>query len=105
MPSEDDINQIGQDFIDLLKRNAAEVGLELKGDLQAIADYAAARAQHLSESVGEPGFDEALVAERDNVILFSASTAIDRADAVDARILGLVEGALAMGARALALVA
>ncbi len=95
--------QIVEDFIALLKQHAAEVGQELKGDLEAVKAYAAERMAHLSAIVGQPGFAMALRAERDNVGLKAVSAAVARADAVDARVLSLIEGALAIGARALAL--
>lgn len=96
------LNQLGQEFVELLRQNAIEAGRELTSDLTEVKDYAAARMQHLSTIVGEPGFREALIAERDNVALKAAGRAINRADAFDARILGVVEGALAIGSRALA---
>lgn len=98
----DTLSQLGQEFIDLLKNNAVEAGRELTSDLNDVKDYAAARMQHLSTIISEPGFREALVAERDNVALKAAGRAIDRADAFDARLLSITEGALAIGSRALA---
>lgn len=94
-------NTLGQEFLELLTQNAVEAGRELTSDLNEISDYAAARMQHLSTLVGQPGWREALVAERDNVALKAAGRAIDRGDAFDSRILSITEGALAIGARAL----
>lgn len=97
----DTMNQLGQEFVELLRTNAVESGRELVTDLNEVKDYAAARMQHLSAIIAQQGFREALVAERDNVALKAAGRAINRADAFDARILAITEGALAIGARAL----
>ena len=93
---------LADDFVQLLKDNAVEAGRELSSDLTAVSDYAAARLAHLSTVVREPGFREALLAERDNVALKAAGRAVDRADSFDAKLLGLIEGSLSLGARALA---
>jgi len=98
----DTMNQLGQEFVELLRTNAVESGRELITDLNEVKDYAAARMAHLSTIVAQPGFREALIAERDNVALKAAGRAINRADAFDARILAITEGALAIGSRALA---
>lgn len=92
---------ISREFVDLLRRNAVEAGKELASDIDSVRVYAAERLTHLSRIVGEPGFEEALAAERDAVALRAAGHAINRADAFDARILGVVEGTLALGARVL----
>lgn len=101
---EDSLKQLANDLVELLKQNAVEAGRELVGDLNTVKDYAATRMQHLSTIVAEPGFREALIAERDNVVLKAAGRAIDRGDAFDARLVGIAEGALAIGAKALAAV-
>ncbi len=96
-------DQIAEEFIALLKQHAQEIGQELKGDLEAVKQYAAERISHLSTIVGQAGFIEALKAERDSIALRAASAAVGRADAIDARVLSFIQGALAIGARALTL--
>lgn len=99
------LKDIAQEFVDLLKTNAVEAGKNLADDLNAVRDYAATRMAHLSTIAAEPGFRQALIAERDNVALMAAGRAIDEGDAFDARLVGIVEGALAVGAKALATLA
>jgi hypothetical protein len=97
--------EIGEEFVGLLRENAIEAGRELASDLGEVRDYVAARMAHLSRTSAEPGFREALVAERDSIAMKAAGRAIDRADAFDARILGLVEGVILVGSKALAAIA
>ena len=74
----------------------------VKTDTAEVAVYMAQRAAHLAAAVDEPGFHEAVVAERDNVALKVGITASRNARAIDARILGLIEGGLSMGAALIA---
>lgn len=89
---------------DLLEESAKELGLEIKGGAQALAVYAAERTSYLSLLVGQPGFEQAVVAERANVALRAGIAAIDTADAAQSRFLGVIQGALSIGAKALAAV-
>lgn len=87
---------------DLLKANALAEGAELKGDLQAAELYTANTIlPQLSLALAQPGYQEALVAARDDVALKYAGLAVDAADALDARIVGIVQGALGIASRAL----
>lgn len=99
------LKSIAQEFVDLLKTNAVEAGKNLADDLNAVREYAAARMAHLSTIAAEPGFRQALIAERDSLALMAAGRAIDEGDAFDARLIGIVEGALAIGSKALAALA
>lgn len=96
------MDTIGGDFLDLVVNAAKETGVELATDASEIAAYAADRSRHLSSIVGQEGFREALIAERDNVALKAGIAAVDAAEAADRRILGVLEGGLSLGARALA---
>lgn len=89
---------------DLLKNSAEELGLEIKGGAKALAAYAAERTSYLSLLVGQPGFEQAVVAERANVALRAGILAIDTADAAQSRFIGVIQGALSIGAKALAAV-
>lgn len=93
---------IADEFVDLLRRHGKEVGEDLVSDLNAVAEYAAQRVDHLSRCASEPGFREALIAERDNVAMRAALRTVARADDLDARILAITETALQIGARVLA---
>ena len=96
---------MSQTFTDKLRDAIAaslrETGGSLKTSSAEVAAYAATRAAHLATISNEPGFDEALIAERDNVLAFAGVSAVRNADAVDARIIGLIHGALAVGVAAL----
>lgn len=99
----DTFEQLGEDFLALVTTQAQEIGVELTDDLQGAAQFASERAAHLSTIVGEPGFSEALTAERDAVALRVTSAAIDRADALDQRFQAFIAQVLQFGARALAI--
>jgi len=89
-----------QSFQRVLQDALRETGMQLKQSAVDVAVYAAGRAAHLTTIVGQPGFDEALRAERDNVVLFAGVSAVRTADAADQRIVGLIWGALAIAAAA-----
>lgn len=91
-----------QDLFDLLESAVAETGRELGDSLESIRTYAAEQMAQLALGVGQPGFQEAVQAARDNVALRAALDLTANADAADARIVGILQGALAIGARALA---
>lgn len=95
------LEEIGDEFVGLLKEYAVESGKELTNDLKEVRDYVASRMPHIAAAVGEKGFAEALKAERDNIALVAAGRAIDRGDAFDARILGLAEGVVLVASKAL----
>jgi hypothetical protein len=95
-----------QDFADtfkeLLEKTVRETATELKVGAAELALYASERAAHLSSIVGQPGFNAAVQAERDNVAIKGAIKLQDQATRADERFLGLIHGALAFGASALA---
>ncbi len=93
---------VAEDIIGLIRQNAVEAGVDLAESLTEATAYAAERAEHLASIVGEIGFEEAVQAERDSVLLRATSDAIQSADQIDARLLGIVEGAMTLGARAIA---
>jgi len=76
------------------------VGAEEKR--QALATYAAERADHLSLLVAEPGFEEAVKAEADNVALEAGILAAELGDEINRGIVAAIGGALGLVARALA---
>lgn len=96
MPTDDKFKDATTAFLEMLKQHGKELGEELKGDLTSVQDYVAARMANLSIAVAEPGFPEVLKAERDNVALKVASRSVMRADALDARLLAFISGALSM---------
>jgi len=92
---------IADDLKQLLESNLAEFNADSRVNLNVLTVYAAERAAHLSTLVGQPGFEEAVRAERDNVVLRAGIAATDAADAVDQRTIGIIHGVLLTGAKAL----
>ena len=92
---------IGKELVDLLKDELELTGRCLKGGGLNLSRYVADRAKHLSKIIGQPGFDLALEAERDNVMAKATMQLVDEADAADARLLNLLLGALTLAARLL----
>lgn len=99
------MSQVSDDIRTILDDAVQETGRSLARATADVAGYASERAAHLERAVGQPGFAEAVRAERDAVALYAGLAAVGEADAIDDRILGIVQGALALGARALRLAA
>jgi hypothetical protein len=93
---------IGEALAELLKQHAEETSTSIKGDLQQIAAYANQRLAHLRSIVNEPGYRRAVIAERDSIALQAAGRAIDQADAADARLVGIIDGAISIAIGAIA---
>lgn len=87
---------------DLMEDAACELGWELPNNLHEVTLYAAERTAFLSTLVGQPGFGEATRAERDSVALKAGIKVVAAADAMDARVVGIIQGVLVLGAKALA---
>jgi len=83
------------------KANLQELLEGTKAASNEIAIYATEQAVKLSQLVDQPGYAEAVIAARDSIALRAGIAASDTADASDSRILGILEGALFMGAKAL----
>lgn len=75
-----------------------ELGAEMKGSAQVVAAYAAERAAFLSTLMGQPGYEEAVLAERDSVAIRAGIATAAQADAVEQRMLGVLQGILQVGA-------
>lgn len=93
--------KIAEQFKSLLESTADRLGIVLddgRGDVKA---YARKRMLFLASILGEPGFDLALLAERDNVAMFLGIAAADIGDAADVELRGVILGALSIGAKAL----
>lgn len=93
---------IAEQFKSLIETTADRLGIELSSKAQAVRDYARSRMLFLASIVDEPGFDLALLAERDNVAMFIGISAAQAGDAADVELRGVILGALSIGAKALA---
>ncbi len=67
-----------------------------------VADYAVEQSEQLVPLVADAGFMLAVTAAAQNVLMRAGLKLTAQADAADARFVGLLEGALAIGTRALA---
>ncbi len=104
MDIEDAKSLLGCDVIDNIATEAEAIGVSLKDCLQDAAIYAAERVEVLSAAMSEPGFELALKAERDNIALKVAISAVERADEIDARILAVTRSSLVLAARGLKII-
>lgn len=79
-----------------------DLGVGAEAARAELAEYAAERAAHLSAIVNEPGFPEAVRAERDNVALKAGILAAEVGDEVNQGLLAALAGGLGFAARAIA---
>lgn len=87
-------NSIVDDITAILKPALADTARDLQVTAHDVAVYTAQRARHLSNSHGEPGWEEALAVEKQNVALMAGIQTVEAADAADARVLGIIDGVL-----------
>jgi len=73
---------------------AEQTGRSLGNDAKVIGAYAAQRAAVLATLVDQPGFEDAVLAERDNVVIKAGIAATKRGDAIDQRLIGIIQGTL-----------
>lgn len=105
MASSEALKALGDEIVAQIKQEAAALGVRLTDDLEGVSAYAAERADHLSLAIGEPGFEAALKAERNNVAIMASIAAVSRADQIDRSLLTVAQGGLALAARAIRLLA
>jgi len=96
------MTDVTNDLKALFQDAITETGASLQQGAAELAAYAAERAAHLATLVDDPGFQEAVRAERDAVALKAGIAVVQQADATDARILGVIHGGLALAARLIA---
>ena len=93
---------ISEQFVAVLRDAIWETGRDFHADMAGVQRYAAERMAHLATiPADDPHYLEAVRAERDSVALRAAINVTRSADGADAYILGVIGGALALGARAL----
>ena len=94
--------ELQEDFKSLIRGVIERSGASLTNSAADVAEYAAGRSAYLATLVGQPGFEEAVVAERQSVMLHAGIAAVNEADQIDAALAGVIEGALGMASRSLA---
>ena len=91
-------NPIADEFLALLKKALTDTGADLADTPDAIVAFMAERAAHLSAIVNEPGFSQAVVAERNRVALRAGLEVSDDAAPLNGRLMELIAGALRVAA-------
>lgn len=91
-----------QELKNVLDAAIKETGVAVKADSAELAAYAAQRAAILATLIGQPGYELAVIAERDNVVLKAGIAAVGQADAAQARLIGVIQGALGISAQIIA---
>ena len=84
----------GKRIEDVLRDALKETGQDLSSAGTELRLYAAERTAHLSLLAGQPGFSLAAQAEAQNIAMKAAQLAVVKADAIDARVVSVVQGAL-----------
>ena len=92
---------LAQEFERILRDTSTRLGVDLKENLDEVRSYAAEQMIALSLAVDEPGYAEVLVAAGTNVALMAVAAGVESADVLDRELVGTINGALAIGARAL----
>lgn len=94
--------ELKEELKQLLESAIKETGGNLAVSSKELANYMSERAAHLSTIVGQTGFHMAVIAERDSVALRAGLNATNFGDGVTQRLVGLLQGALALAAKLLA---
>lgn len=94
----DDNIDMGQQFFDTLLEPLKALGIDLGDHGASIKTFAAESMAKLATLAGQAGYEMAVEAERDSVLAKAGIQLAKAADGADAKALGLVEGALRMGA-------
>ena len=87
------------EVLNLLEEAANELGKEI--DVDAVAQAIKDQGRLLAKAIKEPGYRRALKSARNIVALAGGIDIVEAADAADARLLGIIEGALGITARIL----
>lgn len=87
------------EFMELINGVIDETGRTIGLSKDQLKIEAANQLGMLALAVGEPGYDRAVLASRDNMALSMGLAAVGEADAVDARILGVLQGGLFLAAK------
>lgn len=87
------------ELVDLVKSSAQELGKEV--DIEAVRKAAQEQARLLAKAIGEPGYRRALKSARNIVAMAGGIDIVEAADAADAKLSGVIEGALGITARIL----
>jgi len=82
------------DFKDLLEDALEETGVQLKLSADELAVEVALGARALALSIDEPGFPRIVRSVRNVIALKAGIEAMENADALESRIVGIIQGTL-----------
>lgn len=85
---------MSNDLLVILSDAARRLEIDLKGDATALRHLTATLILDLSAAVGQPGYDEALVASRNILALELGIQAAEIGDLADAEMRGIIIGLL-----------
>jgi hypothetical protein len=78
-----------------------DTGASLGTDAKELADLAAKLSKTLAKSRGKSGWDIGFAAAVDVMAMEAGIASVNQADALDARLLGMIDAALRLGSKAL----
>ena len=92
---------VGSEIVNLFIDAATEVGYDIRHGTEELRRYTAERTAILASLVGQAGYVQAVEAEAHNVAVKAALRLDTEAKAGDAKLLGILVGALSIGAKIL----
>lgn len=87
------------ELVSLIKDAAGEMGKEV--NLDALKLVAKDNARLLAKAIREPGYRRALRSATNSVAMAAGIDIVETADVADAKLVGIIEGALGIAARVL----
>lgn len=99
----DPLKDVLQEFFDRLKAELEDAGADIETDCEELRLYVAERTNHLSTIVDQPGYELALIAERDSIALKAGIFAVNAGVAAEQRWTGMIQGVLITVAKVIAL--
>jgi hypothetical protein len=100
MPSKEEIlEEAGKQILMEISIRASELGASFDAGAEDVARFISAKAAELSLAVDQPGFNEAVIAARDSVLLKAAGRAVVEADRWDETLKETARSSLSIVAR------
>lgn len=93
--------EVNADIRTLLEEAVNGMRKDLRGGVETLVTYTAARTAYLSTLVGKKGFEQAVIIERDNVAIRCAIEVGRNASGADQRLIGIIQAVLLFGAKRL----
>jgi len=104
MPTKSEVlEEAGKQILMEMSFRANELGAFFDAGAEDTARFIASKAEELSLAVGQPGFEEAVVAARDSVLLKAAGRAVVEADRFDETLKETARSSLSIVAKLLPL--